>query len=51
MIFLILGEKRSVKSVKLLPLNTKSTNPMQQYPHITGPYASILKIFVIITDL
>ena len=44
----IFDEKRLVKSVKLSPLNIKSINPMQKYPHITEPYGCILKIFVTI---
>ena len=39
----LFGEKRLVKSVKLLPLNIKSTNPVQKYPHVTQSYACILK--------
>ena len=46
-----LGEKRLVKSVKLLPLRIKSINPIQKYPQITESYACILKIFVTIVDL
>ena len=42
------GEKRLVKSVKLLFLNIKSINPMQEYPHITESDACILKIFAIL---
>ena len=45
------GEKRLVKSVKLLSLSIKSINPIQKYPHITESCACILKIFVIIVDL
>ena len=33
--FKLSGEKRLVKSVKLLPLNIKLINPIQKYPHIT----------------
>ena len=47
----LFGEKRLVKSVKLSPLNIKSINPVQKYPHITELYACILKIFVTIVDL
>ena len=43
----LFGEKRLVKSVKLLNLNMKSINPMQKYPHITESYVCILKIFAI----
>ena len=42
----LFGEKRLVKSIKLLPLNIKSINLIQKYPHITESYACILKIFV-----
>ena len=45
------GEKRLVKSVKLLSLSIKSINPIQKYPHITESCACILKIPVIIVDL
>ena len=38
--------KRSVKSVKLLSLSTKSIKPIQKYPHIIESYASVLKLFV-----
>ena len=34
-----------VKSVKLLYLSIKSTNPIPKYLHITESYACILKIF------
>ena len=47
----LLGEKRIIKSVKLLPLSIKSINPIQKYSHITELYACILKIFVTIADL
>ena len=43
----LFGEKRLVKSVKLLPLSIKSINPIQKYPHITESYACSLKIFAI----
>ena len=43
----LFGEKRLVKSVKLLSLSIKSINPIQKYPHITESYACILKMFVI----
>ena len=42
-----LGEKRFGYSVKVFPLNVKSINPIQKYPHITELYACILKIFAI----
>ena len=42
------SEKRLVKSVGLLPLNIKSINPIQKYPHITESYACILKNIVCI---
>ena len=41
----LFGEKRLVKSVKLLPLNIKLINTIQKYSHITELYACILKIF------
>ena len=44
----LFGEKRLVKSVKLLPLSVKSINPVQKYPHLTESYACIFKIFVTI---
>ena len=47
----LFGEKRLVKSVKLLPLNIKSINPMQKHLHVTESYACILKIFTIISLL
>ena len=40
------GEKRLVKSVKLLCLSRKSINPIHKYPHITESYAGILKLLV-----
>ena len=43
-----LGEKRFVYPVKLLPLNIKSINAIQKYPHIIESYACILRIFVLI---
>ena len=43
----LFGEKRLVKSVKLLPLNIKSIIPIQKYPHIIESYACILKLFAI----
>ena len=42
----LIGEKRSVMSVKVLPASIKSINLIQKYPHITESYAYILKIFV-----
>ena len=42
----LFGKKRLVKSVKLLPLNIKSINLLQKYPHITESYACILITFV-----
>ena len=47
----LLGEKRLVKSVKVLTLSTKSINPTQKYPHITESYVCILKIFATTIDL
>ena len=41
----LFGEKRLVKSVKLLPLSVKSINPIEKYPHITELHACILKIY------
>ena len=46
----LFGEKRLVKSVKLLPLSIKSINPIQKQSHIIESYAGILKIFVAIVD-
>ena len=43
----LFGEKRLVKSVKLLCLSIKSINPLQKYLHITQLYAYIIKIFVV----
>ena len=43
----LFGEKRLLKSVKLLPLSIKSTNPIQKCPHIIESFACILKIFAI----
>ena len=40
------GEKRFVKSIRALPANIKSINPMHKYPHNIEPCAYILKIFV-----
>ena len=41
------GENKFVKSVRLLPLNIKSINPMQKYLYIINSWACILKIVVI----
>ena len=43
----LFGEKRFVNSVKVFPLNIKSINPIQKYPHITESYACILKMFAV----
>ena len=43
----LFGEKRFVNSVKVFPLNIKSINPIQKYPHINESYACTLKIFVV----
>ena len=43
----LFDEKRFVNSVKVFPLNIKSINPIQKYPHITESYACILKMFVL----
>ena len=43
----LFGEKRLVKSVKLLPLRIKLINPIQKFPHITESYACILKMFLV----
>ena len=37
----LFGEKRFVYSIKFFPLNIKSINPIQKYPHITESYACI----------
>ena len=42
----LFGEKRFVHSVKVFPLDIKSINPIQKYPHITELYACILKMFI-----
>ena len=34
----LFDEKRFVYSVKVFPLNIKSINPIQKYPHITESY-------------
>ena len=36
-----------VKSIKLFPVNIKSMNPMQKYPHIIELSACILNMFVL----
>ena len=38
----MLGENKLGKSVKLLPLNMKTINPIQKYQYITESYASII---------
>ena len=43
----LFGKKRFVYSVKVFPLNIKSINPIQKYPHITESYACTLKMFVL----
>ena len=43
----LFSEKRFVYSVKVFPLNIKSINPIQKYPHITESYACILEMFVL----
>ena len=43
----LFGKKRFVYSIKVFPLNIKSINPIQKYPHITESYAYILKMFVL----
>ena len=43
----LFGDKRFVYSVNDFPLNIKSINPIQKYPHITESYACTLKIFVL----
>ena len=43
----LFGEKRFVYSVKVFPLNIKSINPIQKYPHITKSYPCTLKMFVL----
>ena len=44
----LFGEKKLVKSVKILPLSIKSINPIQKCTLITESYACILKVFVTI---
>ena len=43
----MLGEDKFVYSLKFLPFNMKSINPMQKYLHIIKSYAYILQSFVI----
>ena len=43
----LFGEKRLVKSVKLLPLSIKSINLIQKCTHTTESYACVLRIFAI----
>ena len=43
-----LGENKFVYSNKRLPVNIKSINPIQKYPHVIEWYAFILQIFVMI---
>ena len=45
------GEKRLVKSVKVLLASIESINPIRKCPHITQSYACVLKIFVRPIDL
>ena len=40
------GVKKLVKSIKVLPANIKSMNPMQKYPHIIELLDCILNMFV-----
>ena len=47
----LFGEKRLVKSVKVLSLSKKSINPIQNYSHITEANVCILNIFVTTIDL
>ena len=44
--FSIIGGKRLVKSVSVLPLRIKSINPIQKYPLINESFACTLKILV-----
>ena len=44
----LFDEKRFVYSVKVFPLNIKSINPIQKYPHIIESYACILEILVVV---
>ena len=43
----LFGEKRFVYFDKVFPLNMKSINSIQKYPHITESYACIPKMFVL----
>ena len=47
----LFGEKRLVKSVKVLRLSIKSINPIQKYLHIIESYSCILKILATTIDL
>ena len=47
----LFGEKRLVKSVKVLRLSIKSINPIQKYLHIIESYSCILKILAATIDL
>ena len=47
----LFGEKRLVKSVKVLPLSVKPINLIRKYPHIIEQFACILKIFGKTKDL
>ena len=44
----LFGEKRFVKSVRVLTASIKLIDPMQKYPHIIESCACILKIIVFI---
>ena len=44
----LFAEKRFVYSVIVFPLNIKSINPMQKYPHITESCACTLKMFLLL---
>ena len=45
------GEKRLVKSVKVLAARIKSINAIQKYPHIAESYGYILNQFVTVIYL
>ena len=47
----LFGEKRLVKSIKVLRLSMKSINPIQKYLHIIESYSCILKILATTIDL
>ena len=47
----LFGEKRLVKSIKVLRLSIKSINPIQKYLHIIESYSCILKILATTIDL